>query len=982
MTPHHLAALLTAILLATSACGTGGNTAADEEPTATPNESADIDARVADLPYPADTRAVARFQLDALPDLLDRALELRRIARGEPSDREPNDPKGASLPDRAASLLAWSLFEGRVETRDVHRMLTDRDAPPDEVRRRMLTEVAPSRPVLVALSTRHNEQLLRQLRFGAPGSDLADMPLGFSLRIFFPAEGDPSRLVSQIEGACGGPCRKVVRTATHESWAVVDVHYDPLGRYREEKAPETIPDAWGASEEYFERMTPAARAFLTADTPVAAYGRTEALADVGALAGALETFFALQNAEPHDRRSLASEGYFLAGRLYEFQDPNARENEDYTLRFGTTDEEGWTLETVASRTARGRALDRQMTFDAKLPAVRHDGAALHLDYALDPDAAVGEAAIPEMFQRAVDGGDIDSVLASLVTGGVWPSAHLLLSYPNGLLKAVDASWSDIWARRLRMPRPPWRQLHAVRAALGVRTSEASRYGLAPTGGIAALVDSDSPIPTLVERFAGMAGGMIGVRIGVDTEPREETGRTLITATFGEPDGDLFGEPTAIDVGLTGRLRTERLAPLADRAMNDDRGDAADRRIWRVARALGPARLDATRTDGATAHRLHVGDDAPGEFTVPDSRTDPVTPQTRPACARRAADASRAALDRLTDRESDPHALIDDLLPDLKSAEQRCRDRETPAADTIRWVRGRWLQRRAAAEAESGRFADAAETMSRGCTLVGDTDCPDVETLQTYADQYRAPTAAPHHRLASPPPGLFFLGRSTPFSPETAEAHRSRDVDGLRTADLTDDDSDTRASSRQTLAEKLPVDPLDLPDRPRASAAVLAIDRDLDSDLLEAALRAADGKSAGRRAYEQTARSRLARPPKNVTLLALHVRPTNATDEPGFPVLLFRTAGAPLPPDAPRIDLTVTPDGVTLAGADAETVPLDELADALPEIDETTDPPVFVLNVPDPVATGRLAALSDVLTTYTRASHGDDAIPHLRFTDPE
>jgi len=616
---RQVALLCTTFTLATAACSTTKHAASDDSPK-TVTQRAGLKAPGAELPFPVDTRAVARIQLDALPDLVATTNRYRNNVFRSGTDASDDSPTTAA-PEDLAGYVTQSLVAGRPDDLLVHQLIGGAGGTNEPA----LSEIDAERSIVVALSTRHNTEMLRELEYRT-GFPSPIPPTGFSLRLFLPAD-DPDALLSEFERMCNGDsasCSRVVRTDTHQNWVLADIHFQSPAQSHEQVASTPDEDAWSPSENYFSRPTPSARAFFTNDAVLSIYGRPDDITAIGGVAMATEFVARQRRARPENQMHILAKYLADGTSLFELADPPAREHEGITLQLDTSSD-NLRLEAITSHTERGRAVAEATQLDTRLPTIRTEtrSTALRLEYGFDPDAPLEAAAIPSAIKRGLESDGMNGVAETIRTTGIWGWLDLLSGSPMGLLKTADTSWNTIWARETGLSRPPWHQVHALRLAMGARKNASTPTGFAPTGGIALLVDDNSALPAKLERLATMVRQQTNIAIQLEREPRDSADRTVFTVGLGNADNQ-FGEPTTIAGGLSADLHAEHLTPLSDwiktnaDSRNRRRGPSLPMLLWRTLQTSETLRFETAQSDTATALRLAAGSDAPDGLSAPSS----------------------------------------------------------------------------------------------------------------------------------------------------------------------------------------------------------------------------------------------------------------------------------------------------------------------------------------------------------------------------
>jgi hypothetical protein len=970
------------------------NSASCNSTRAASSQSRETTTDLRNLPYPTDTRLVARLRPDQLADAM------------QPSDRESSVP-----PTRAARVVVDRLVQGRWSpftfgewTAAFTEAARSDDSP-------TLSHIDPDRPMVLAVSTRHNESVLRDLDHSLPPVRASQLPAGLSMRAFLPADGNATSLRSEFERMCGTElrnCPSVVRTKAHDSWLVFDLHEAPSA----DLPAETLPDTWdGTDSHVFPRRTPAVKRFLSRDTAASVYWRTEDLAAVGAVAGAVESVEDLSRLEKQWPGSFLAEESLHNSISLHLDDPAARQYEDATLQLRSPSPGERSYEMVATRTEHGNTVAEHAAPELTLPGIQGDELPFRLEYAYDASAATKVANTPGPVEGVESQKDLTMLFEALRTKpGAMPTA--LGSSPAGLVAAIGPSWSDYLPGHVNSALQAWRNVHAVRGAADFETSASDSAGPAPTGVLAMLVDADSRVPDYVDRAATMLDESLGLEVEIDRQPRQDTDRVLVTAVVGDPAVSL-GEESRIEPGLRGHMdarETTLPRPLEESAFG------------RLLSSAGTMSFETASSDGATGMRFQTGVDAPGKFTVPETDVSPTSHDGKTSCRRRLAATSRDALSNSTMNYHEVVSTADGLLKELETAKQEC-------PDASRTIRRRWLEQRAVFEARVGDFVYANFSAAEACKLADDESCPMKQRLGVVTDNFRAPMSLPHSRFGWPDKALFYVGRDEVFYPRVAELSPSprleRDVPTDELADALDDPD---SATHRRLMDRLPL--LTIPEGADSSATlgVLTVDQSIGSDLFRALVEMADRKQLDRETREAEKLIGRSPPGESVSGVVLYVR-SRARDDGALPALILRTDSGEPPEGAEPVELELGRDGVsvempggkrvegpdgcaadepTFCVRDSEkTAELLDRLDADPPADrgvEELDTPLvrqfrtdqlaavlremanhdrryyFELSFRDDVPVAIVAAVVGTTGVYAREKDGREAVPHVRFAD--
>lgn len=910
---------LFALALLLAACST--TSGAD---SGTSSEISEVDAPARDLPYPEQTRSVLALRPDRAPDAVGSVRASLGAARGSPpgeAERGSSESGEAESPS-PASRAATAAVAGMLNARGVgvpqipglYRQLAE---PSGDWAGRLLTAIDTERPLLFALSTRFNDSVLRTLRLGAPAVDASVLPTGPTGRLFLPAAEGTSELKAQIENLCGedrSQCASVPRVASHDSWVVVDVGSGLSPDEGSGRGGSSGPDWSGSDEEYFERATPAARAFLESDSALSMYIRTDDVPELGAVIGAFEARNALANAAPANRTELYNKGLSIAGTVFEFSDPETRETEDASLAIDAPRPGAWSAEVVSTHTAHGRAVADAGTIDARLPQVEAASPVLEFEFAADTEAAFDEARPPRPLRRAAESGDWGRVAEMLRTGGAWGWYSLVGSAPTGSAAALQEWIAQRSANLGGSKSPPTEQIYAVRASLGTTSDSKAPVGFVPTGGIALLVDREGRLVELIEKLVGRLDAGTPVTAAMDRRKREGSDRMVVEITFGGAE-DVFGDASAVAGGPKVRLRANRLPDLPRMGPS---GSAA-RRVLSSAEVV---RLDARHSGRGRAVRFHAGPEEPADLAVPRARTEPATPRSRPGCVVRASAASRRALSAYglgmggDGSWFDHHSELDEKL---RSYAEDCLEDASDAAAQVRWLRGRWLRARSFVASAQWDFPAATEAAKTACELEDDSECAMRERFATVADAYRAPEAVAHLRVEDVPREQLMIGHSRIFYPPVPEFASDAERPGAGDVSALVEALEAGASETgETWSERLTLRGIPTGAGERTSVALLPVDRTHPARFLGRLNAYVDDLEVPVEYRQERKLLGKPVPPADVTGLALHVQPEGSRSGE-HQVVVLRASLPEVSEDAETVSVEVSSEGIDLRKPDGDTV---------------------------------------------------------------
>lgn len=915
---------------------------------------AELDSSVRSLPYPEATRIVVRLGVDSLADALQGADRYVAAVRKGETELPPEGAKtGSSVSEETAvHFAAHSLLRGKLWSESKPPMGRGReveiDGPVAAGKRaygayrqtdggsedETFTKVDPDRSIVVAVSTRHNGSVLDLLRLTAPPLGARDLPVGFSFRLFFPAkEGEASNLIGQMEDYCGEDrqrCEHVVRTATHDDWAVIEVDSGPARNASGRDEMVSRPSSWdGTDSGVFAGKTPAVHKFLRSDEAITAYWRVGGFGEVGVLRSALETLDAIRDSPSDVRSELLLTGYALASKVSAFEHGGAGEFGDVALELGVPAPGEWTVTSVLSRTEEGRAIAADSTADVALPEIEKKDATIDFEYALNLDGALEQATHPAPFEEALDSGDWGSLAETVRVGGRWIWASALSRFPVGLIKVVDSLLeqtpglvSNLGGLRknpleaslvsILETERPWRTIRALRIAIELRRDSDARSGVAPDGGVSFAVTPDSKLPELVEGASEAMSRYLGVDVEVSEQSPEAREGTIVNVAFGD-HVQSFGALTPVEPGIGGAAEVPEI-------------DARNA-LWKLLRLAEEFRLETAGTEKGAALRFHIGSTELDELSVPSGSIASQSSGTSPTCLRRASEISRSGLSVLGEEPEKSAEVVSRTLRRLRSDSESCGDDRPETVEPLHQLRRRWLYRRAILEVRTGRLRAASKTVASACELSGGSDCPDPGLWNLDQSDFHKPKSRRHHVLENPVPGMFFVGRGGLFYPYfSGLRHSARfglDVDAEFLVDLLREEKST---IRGELVPRLPLETLVLEEQSAedrtASVGVVPVDQTVGTGVLGALLQVAADRTVSEDARQRAPLLGLPKPPKDVTGLALPVRARGSNDtesKSGLSIVVLRTPSAPVPEGAKKVRLILGEDGVTVRGPDGNSL---------------------------------------------------------------
>jgi hypothetical protein len=735
-------------------------------------------------------------------------------------------------------LAVTSLLQGSLKTRQTESNTERVDAS-------FLPALSENRAMVAAVSVRGNESLLDTLSYATPTSP-SMLPYGLSARVYLPAQ-DPTELLRQIEAYCAeddSSCPALRRTAQTDSFAVIDVHFDPLGPAREKYAPESTPEVeWAAADPgFWKRDTPALRAFTEDDAAVSVYWRTDDLPQLGAYAGAAEVLEALAYAAPDARTALQVRGYSIAGMTYLFRSPEARENEDISFSIDADEAGGFVASVNQTYTRHGAEVAQAATTSMSLPAIELDGAVIEFESSHDVAAALSAAKIPLWMQPPVGQGGPRALAELLRNSGVWGYMIPTMSYPVGFQKGLVSSGTGHAGGVMSQ----FKDIVAVRAKIDLVGSESSRLGFAPRGAIALAFDRNSSAPAMVGSAVQSLKGQYGLHVTTNTQTTNE--HMVMTIVFGHPDG-MLGESTPVAENVRVDVDLERIAARFELDALREEDMQVPPEVISALRHLKSARLERLKTDKGAVTRLHVGAsklDAPAVPSAEMNLVEPVSDESE--CLRRAVSESREAL--AAEPKVAPNMRINlrlDVLARLEEIQESCES----DSERLGWMQAAWLAHIAEAYAERLNYEEAAKSMSKSCAMGFEAACERTETIKAHAAKRRYPAVdRPMVELSEPPQDtrILTVDGLERGSRSTLDAGEEGPV--LSVAQLEKAARDSSPDKRPTQNEQLPFLITDEIDGTTAGVVFLPVDRRVSSEVIESIVLMAQNQRIDKRLIRQ------------------------------------------------------------------------------------------------------------------------------------
>jgi hypothetical protein len=905
--PTSIGLALTVTVALLVGCSTSGGNKAETSPTETSTHAPERR-----LPYPGQTRFVAKFRFDRIYSAVEHVADSLRDAD------EHGDTEASKLPSarELSSFFIAGLLGADIEQQRLMPSL--QGAATDKPLGPTFDSLALDRPSLVALSTQPNASMLDYFALSMPYTGADVLQPGVWLRFFVPArDGHASRLRDQIQNACQpvNVCRSIKRIDTYEQWVVIDGRFGPPAALAlpEEGSSKDSPnkDARLTTDgaHVFEELTPAGRRFLEDDSAASLYARTDDIPAFGALMGAIDMRNALTSASPKNRTALAWRGFEIAGGAFQFQSPETRELGDFTVGLGRN-EDAWQFHGVMSRTKVGSKVADAAKIERTLPDIQVDSPTFSLDWGFNVKRSLRATTLPAWAREASEDGSWGHLLELVRTGGLWPYATVLVSHPTGLLKTLHEMRADMPNRRAEQTISTATSINAIRAKFSVEQSSSAPAGYAPHGGIAIGYAGDPPLLNRIKRSEPLLRRMLGTEVTIDVESSEQTDHQLVRIGLGDTDG-VFGESSDVDTGIRATLD---LTPLSDI------GQQTSIPGWSYFASQQALHL---RTDGSnSALEFNV---ASGENPValkPPSPSDPPLEQPAPAnpCLDAATQISRQSMQNLGEAEHRSNA-IGRTLTELKSTLNHCDSPNQNVTDSIRLIRSAWLDIQAGMQLAAVSPVKALESITEACQLRNTKTCTVRDRFATIAEQFLPPRTSGHLESEPLQAGSILIGQNDLFPVgESMRLPSTLDKPG-RIAELVETGNPPGEREKQMLGDLLRTevvtfDPVGSDQSHRLSATYVPIDGRRAWSVTKYLVSAGTDMNLTRRQrYEATIMGRN-KPPKDISAALLPVT-SDRTDFDSVSTLLLFAPGADAPDDAKRVQLVLSDEGISVNSTDIE-----------------------------------------------------------------
>ncbi|MGM0557876.1 MAG: hypothetical protein ACQEVA_15935 [Myxococcota bacterium] len=663
--------------------------------------------------------------------------------------------------------------------------------------------------VWAALSTQGNEPLLSALENGVPDYGTGMIPRGVFVRLRLPAS-DPEALAKWLEGACGEmlDCTSQQALEARDDAVVIDYRMGDVPSVLEQAGKSAALPAPEPDPSFLERDTSAFRAFVQTEAALGAYAVSDRLVDPGALSGMTEAMEALASATPRHRDRLYARGMGVAGYLYLLRSPGAHEVADSAAFFRVSDEFGFTIDSVQSLTEVGEQVSEAAATEASVSKVMTDRPIVSADVSYDVASAMDAAIVPAWLD-ASDPDAMRKIADVMRTGGMWTYLVPYHQYPMGFAKGMRGFAADMGSGSSAAGL--FEQLRGFRLAFDLKQVEDGAARLAPVGGLAAVLDTESDVSRNMSQLKAMVDRQLPFSITAETV--EVDGREEARVWAGE--GVEFGDAEPVDGTMEASID---MAALGEFLRSSEVGNSRAREMAaKVFEKLSRVRLNARRVDNATHVRLTVaGPDIPA-IEIPTGAASPGQPEAISACLDEARQASRQALSTLNRRRDDERAELQPLIDDLERIESTCEE----AGEVVRWMRAQWLVRLGVDMADRLRWAEAEAAFEKACELTSAKECRWMERLTEARD---ATPLASVPRAASFEPSQPIRVRLTEASLRSTTFASVLGLQRDREMDLDDvswEDDATRAQAEDFVRFLDAQETLSIAVSPDADASVLA-----------------------------------------------------------------------------------------------------------------------------------------------------------------
>ena len=582
-----------------------------------------------------------------------------------------------------------------------------------------------SRPILVAVSSRGNENHLEYLEDGLLPLNINNHYRGLSWRLFLPA-ADLSQLQSDLESGRLGDPFLIRHLQAHDDYLLVDIHYDYLMHFGERYGLEVEPIDYGAhATGFWDRQTPAQAHFLLQDTAAGLYFKNESLATWAALSISADAFYALERATPDNRHRLLARGHMMAGDLLSLDGGDVREYEDISLNLTAAASTPLAGQVVRTYTATGavladqehsvRTVTRQRLDDPLIDFIWNDAGDL-------PEEAVDT---PQWMAELLQQESPDSQLMELFRStGSWPYYIFQASYPRAFLKGLE-SFPMIGQLPGQMT-----NFDGVRFATGSLkwvTNDASPLGGDLRGH---LVVRFHDTPALRRNINQMVGTMRDLTTeGLQLDEERLGDDLLYTVQLGQFESTT--ETVELDAGhLQFQIHTTQLEQALRNTPMSQHPQIAT--FLDLLTNLERGKLNYERTDQAVLGAFSFGDQPSPSVILPSTDFELAAPEVAPSgCLVAVRQQSHTILrnfERLNAAEADQ--FIEDNLEPLEEAAADCQGAQ---ADRAQRIYGHWLLALGNQLVVYGDYQRASQLFEESCRFGSSAACEQQDSLTSLSD---------------------------------------------------------------------------------------------------------------------------------------------------------------------------------------------------------------------------------------------------------
>ena len=706
----------------------------DEKPTV------DVGQRAEKLPFDDDVVAVAKFHPKKLDRLAARSrADFRRIFE-EASEQ-------SEVATNLASRLVAVLFDS---PNDLERITRE---PGVDFRFEGLDR---SRTVYFALSERRNDDLLEDLYLAIPNQKAYESFAGQVARLAIPAK-NPKELISEIEAHCredndgwmGSACQAIIHTRASGSHVVVELLYDASSDQREAYGKEVGDEEPEGG--YFDRMTPAIRAFLGRDVAVGAYVKTGDLWKVGVL----RLLVTHQEKEQPKKKSLKAR---MKGRRAQqreqnlveqasFLSPGATEYEDVAI-LHEFDGEYYT-DVVQTYTMKGRQIAEAGRIDAKLPTIGIEQPIIDVEWAYDTPSALRQVSVPpqvrsrSIYRRHTRLSRILKRFDDVVRLSPY------LAYPVSWGKTLSGLHFGYRPTRLdalgRL-----KGLRAMRMKCNVSPSDETPLGIEFSGAAALQIPRESNLDATVETAVAIAKGM-GIPIRLQTDYEGEIVQMKVTVNAAM---SVFGEPDSVG---SETLASLDIATLMKNFQDDELIEGLGLKGPEELQGLRRADILLASNSTGRGLRFRLGPKKRKGFSIPTADMKLADPEPIPRCAR---ETIQASLEIVGDRGRPGlnFGSFKHYVPDIVESAKSCPDDSNWRAEAHR-VAAANLEILADMHSKLRDWDAATKRYRQACEFGAESSCQRAEETNQRIGRLRLPDVGGVFRFRKDLPDVVMeLGR--------------------------------------------------------------------------------------------------------------------------------------------------------------------------------------------------------------------------------